>query len=204
MPPEPIADASQLRSEQEFLLDLSFQLSEIYRRPESSVMAVVIPQVHMMVGGTSEPAYHITISALQCEVAPTKNKRSTHLLQEFMRDLLHIDPKRGVIRFEGLPYANFATNGVTAQQDIEEKEQLQNGEENGGFRAMSRQSRRGKNYFSDRAKTPNPFRSMTPSHFRSSTRDTLRSTPTDTSGPETKRPKHRKSFLSFFRKTSST
>ena len=166
-------------------------------------MATVTPQVHMIVGGTREPAYHITIYALRSEIAPTKNKRSTYLLQEFMHDMLKIAPKRGVIQFEGVADANLATNGVTVLQEIEEKEQLQSGEENVVLRAISRQSRRGKNYLSERTKTPLPFRSMTPSHLRASTRETVRSSPTDTIEPDKKRLRHRKSLLSFFRKASS-
>jgi hypothetical protein len=196
----------QLDSEQEFLLDLSFQLSEIYQRPESSIMVIVTPGVQMVIGGSSESAYQITITALQSEIASTKNKRITHLLQEFMSDTLRINAKRGVIRFEGFGEANLATNGVTMLQEIEEMERRQNSEHSEILRSISRQShRRGKKssrpIFTERGKTPGPStRAMAPSHLRYSNGEAVESRSTETAGPEEKTLKLRRSIMSFFRR----
>ena len=104
-------------------------------------MVMVSTEVAMLVGGNSEPAYHLTITALQAEIAPTKNKRSTHLIQDFMQESLVISPKRGVVRFEAVAEENLATNGMTALQEIEQLQRT-SVEEGGLHRAISRQSRR--------------------------------------------------------------
>ncbi len=107
-------------------------------------MAMITTDVQMLLGGNSEPAYHLTITALPSEIAATKNKRSTHLIQDFIQDTLQISPKRGVVRFDAVPEENLATNGVTALQEIEQLER-QSTDEDGMLRALSRQrSRRSK------------------------------------------------------------
>jgi hypothetical protein len=107
-------------------------------------MVMVNTETSMLLGGTSEPAYHLTITALELEIAPTMNKRSTYLIQDFIHDTLHIPPKRGVLRFEAVAEENLATNGMTALQEIEHLER-QPTEGDGFIRALSRQrSRRSK------------------------------------------------------------
>lgn len=195
----------QLEKEQEFLLDLSFQLSEIYQRPESSIMVMVLPEIPMLLGGCNESCYHLTITALPNEVAPTKNKRSTHLLQSFMRDTLNIDRSRGVVRFEAVPEENLATNGMTTLQEIEEMERTPE-DHDGVLRTISRQTNRmGKKsimpIFTERGKTPAPGSERTPSRVMfESPEETGGSKGSDFSagGPERKRVKRRKSILAFF------
>lgn len=202
----------QLEKEQEFLLDLSFQLSEIYQRPESSIMVMVLPEVPMLLGGCSESCYHLTITALPTEVAPTKNKRSTHLLQAFMRDTLNIDRNRGVVRFEAVPEESLATNGMTALQEIEELERTPE-DHDGVLRTISRQTNRiGKKsimpIFTERGKTPAPGE-RTPSRVQFSSEETAvskgsentgDSKDSELSGPERKKVKRRKSFMAFFKR----
>jgi hypothetical protein len=193
----------QLEKEQEFLLDLSFQLSEIYQRPESSIMVMVLPEIPMLLGGCSEAAYHLTITALPAEVAPTKNKRSTHLLQKFMRDTLNIDRSRGVLRFEAVAEENLATNGMTTLQEIEEMESSPEDHE-GVRRTISRQTTRiGRSImpiFTERGKTPAPPSETTPSRVQFSSDETNGSKGSEVSGPERKRIKRRKSIMAFFKK----
>jgi hypothetical protein len=194
----------QLEKEQEFLLDLSFQLSEIYQRPESSIMVMVLPEIPMLLGGCSESCYHLTITALPSEVAPTKNKRSTHLLQSFMRDTLNIDRSRGIVRFEAVPEENLATNGMTTLQEIEEMERTPEDTE-GVLRTISRQTTRmGKKsimpIFTERGRTPAPS-DRTPSRVQLNSDETGRSKGSEVSaGPERKRVKRRKSIMAFFMK----
>jgi hypothetical protein len=196
----------QLEKEQEFLLDLSFQLSEIYQRPESSIMVMVLPEIPMLLGGCNESCYHLTITALPSEVAPTKNKRSTHLLQSFMRDTLNIDRSRGIVRFEAVPEENLATNGMTTLQEIEEMERTPEDHE-GVLRTISRQTTRlGKKsilpIFTDRGKTPAPGSERTPSRVMfEDSEETVGSKGSEFSagGPERKRVKRRKSIMAFFK-----
>ncbi|OCT49744.1 Macrophage migration inhibitory factor family protein [Cladophialophora carrionii] len=191
--------------EKEFLIDLSFRLSEIYQRPASCVMAMVTTDVQMLLGGNSEPAYHLTITALPSEIAATKNKRSTHLIQDFIQDTLQIPPKRGVLRFDAVSEENLATNGMTALQEIEQLER-QSSDEDCMLRALSRQrSRRSKKSsapaFTERFRVGLPsIRSTTPSSQRFNTAETTQTKSTDAIGLGKKRVKKRQSILGFFRK----
>jgi len=172
---------------------------------------MVSPCVAMILGGNSEPAYHLTSTALQSDVAPTKNKRSTYLLQQFMLDTLHISGMRGVVRFEGIAEADLAIGGMTIQQEIEEMEQKHSNEDTGILRAISRQGdHKGKKatipIFTERGKTPVPSsRAITPSHLKShlklSSAASEETGSTDYPRPGRKRVKHAKSIMAFFRKT---
>ena len=177
----------QLEPEQSFLSDLSFQLSEIYQRPESSIMLTVSPKTSMVLGGTTEPAYHMSIAALSSEIAPTKNKRSTALIQDFMEECLGIASRRGVIRFEPVAEENLASNGMTALQEIEGLE-ARSSEDNGVIRGIVRnRSKKGKKEFNPVFTGP-----LTPP-------DTDAGGSTDASDQlGGKRMKRRKSILAFF------
>lgn len=170
-------------------------------------MAMASTDTSILLGGTSEPAYHLTITALPSEIAATKNKRSTHLIQDFVLDSLRIPPKRGVVRFDAVGEENLATNGVTALQEIEQLER-QSGDEDGLLRVVSRQrSRKTKRAtvpaLTERVRAGFPsFRASTPGnqyrHF--STIATVETKSTEASGPGRKRVKRRQSILAFFRK----
>ena len=149
--------SQKLEHEQPFLADLSFQLCEIYQRPESSVM-VILAQAPILLGGNAGPAYFITIKAVSSEIAPTKNKRSTVLIQTWILECLQIPLDRGVIRFEATAEENLATNGKTLLQEIEEMERRPN---EGGVILRTISRNRGKMgrkspvpIFNDRGKTP--------------------------------------------------
>ncbi|EXJ83672.1 hypothetical protein A1O1_07296 [Capronia coronata CBS 617.96] len=194
-----------VESEKEFLIDLSFRLSEIYQRPASCIMAMASTDISMLLGGNSDPAYHLTITALPSEIAATKNKRSTHLIQDFMLDTLQIPPKRGVVRFEAVAEENLATNGMTALQEIEQLER-QSTDGDGLLGVLSRQrSKRGKKSnvpaLTERVKAGFPsFRGSTPSHQYFNTIGTVETKSTEASGPGRKRVKRRQSILALFRK----
>ena len=168
-------------------------------------MVMVSTGIAMLLGGNSEPAYHLTITALPSEIAATKNKRSTHLIQDFMFDTLQITPKRGVVRFEPVAEENLATNGMTALQEIEQLER-QSTEEDSLLRALSRQrSRRSKKssaaVFTEKVRAGFPsLRAGTPSQQLFNTVGTAETKSTEASGPGRKRVKRRQSILAFFRK----
>ncbi|RMZ75638.1 hypothetical protein DV738_g5398, partial [Chaetothyriales sp. CBS 135597] len=199
-----------LESEQEFLIDFSFQLSEIYQRPVSCIMAMVSTDVAILISSSTEPAYMVTISALASEIAATKNKRSAHLIQDFMQGAVEISPRRGVVRFEAVPEKNLATNGVTALQEIEELERDSGYQDIGILRALSRQkSRRSKKSNrefaseTDRGKTPTPvLRAATPSFlpFGGANRTKESKSTDEPSAPGRKRVRRRtSSILALFR-----
>jgi hypothetical protein len=168
-------------------------------------MATVTTDVQMLLGGTSDPAYHLTITALPSEIAATKNKRSAHLVQEFVHDTLQIAPRRGVVHFEPVMEENLATNGMTALQEIEQLER-RSGDEAGMLRALSRQrSRRSKKSsvpaFTERLRGGLPsIRSATPSSLHFNVAETTQSKSTDAVPLTSKRIKKRQSILGFFRK----
>jgi Macrophage migration inhibitory factor (MIF) len=202
-----VANVYWVDAEQGFLFDLSFRLSEIYQRPASCIMVIVATETALLISGSSEPAYLITLSALPSEIAPTKNKRSAHLIQQFMEEAIQISPRRGVVRFEAVPEENLATDGVTALQEIERLER-NSSDEGGILRALSRQkSRRSKKPSipfptdHDPGKTSTPIpRACTPSNLPFSAEGTEDSKSTDASVPDRKRVKRRKNILTFFKK----
>lgn len=92
-------------------------------------------------GGTTEPAYLLTITALSTEIAPAKNMRATNRIQTFLATNIGVPQDRGVIKFQTINDQNFATNGMTITQEIEKAEQ-ESGEEKRGLSLRSRQSNR--------------------------------------------------------------
>ena len=171
-------------------------------------MVMVATEIAMLISSSSEPAYMVTVSALPYEIAATKNKRSAHLIQDFMEGAVQISPRRGIVRFEAVPEENLATNGITALQEIEELERHSTDEDGisrGLSRQRSRRSKKSSNPFSsdrDRGKTPTPIpRALTPSFLPFGTGRTKESKSTDASAPERKRIKRKSSsILAFFRR----
>jgi hypothetical protein len=168
-------------------------------------MTMVETDVHMILGGSIEPAYSMTICALPPEIAATKNKRSAYLIQHFMHDALKIEPKRGVIRYQAVAEENMATNGMTALQEIEQLErQSHDGE--AGFRALSRQkSRKGRrsSLLNAERKTPTPgLRATSPSITLAPHQGMMPSKESETLGMGRWKLKPRKSIFGFLRRSS--
>lgn len=171
-------------------------------------MVMVCTDNPMIVAGSSEPAYSMSIVALPSEIAATKNKRSAHLIQQFMQETLSVHPQRGIVRYEAVAEENLATNGVTALQEIEQLER-QSHEEESVFRTLSRQrSRRSKRTsvlnHSERGKTTTPHpRAASPSILPSETQDRRVSKSTGVSATGRWKMKHRKSIFGFFKRKST-
>ena len=87
----------------------------------------------LLLGGSFEPAYILTVTALPVQIQPTTNKRNAALIQSFMSDTLGVTPDRGIIRFQTIPEENMAISGRTILGEIERLEKQQ-AEENGGLR----------------------------------------------------------------------
>lgn len=170
------------------------------------VMATSQGAIHL--GGSSDPAYYFSISALHPDVAPTKNKRSTHLIQGFMLETLGISPSRGVVRFEGVAEENVAINGMTALQEIEATTRRLSSDNQGYRDVMRQRSRKSvKNAVHayverGRAWTPAPH-AASPSHWKSTSDETNGTKSTDPNEPQKKRLKHRRSIMAFFRGRNS-
>jgi hypothetical protein len=92
----------------------------------------------LLFGGSFDPAYIITITALPSQVQPITNKRNTMLLQRQLEESLGVSPSRGIIKFVGIVEENFAFNGKTVAGEIEELEREQTDELTEPIRSPSR------------------------------------------------------------------
>lgn len=169
-------------------------------------MVMVATDIPMVIAGSSEPAYHMTITALPPEIAITKNKRSVHLLQQFMQESLNVIPKRGVILYEAVSESNLATNGVTALQEMEVLDR-ESQDEVVGFRTLSRTKSRSKRsslqHPPERGKTPTSnLRTATHSVALKSAIASVATQSTKLSGSRKKTMKPRKSIFDIFRRRS--
>lgn len=70
-------------------------------------------------GYSQEPAYIMKITALKDHIASVTNMRNTVLVQGFIQDVFHIEPRRGVIIFNSIEDENFGYNGATAHGQFE-------------------------------------------------------------------------------------
>jgi len=131
-----------VKDEYTLVTDLSHHISTRYQRPESSIMISVQHSACLLLGGSFEPTYVLTITALPVQVQPTTNKRNTALIQNFMHESLGVPLERGIIKFVAIQEESLATNGMTILGEIERLERQQ-AEENGGLkRALTKSSRR--------------------------------------------------------------
>lgn len=117
-----LTNNTQIKDEYTVVTNLSQHLSERYHRPESSIMITVTHSACLMMGGSFEPAYILTISAIPIEVQPVTNKRNAYLMQHFVADTIHVPSSRGVVRFIEIAEERLATNGSTIAGDIERLE----------------------------------------------------------------------------------
>jgi hypothetical protein len=85
-------------------------------------MFSVVQSACLFFGGTFDPAYILTITAIPTQLQPVTNKRNAYLLEKVIEDELGITPSRGVIRFMPLPAENLALGGRTWEVDTAELE----------------------------------------------------------------------------------
>jgi Macrophage migration inhibitory factor (MIF) len=123
------ANKLQISDEYTFITDLSYHLSTRYQRPESSIVVTVAHSCCMLFGGNFDPAYTLTITALNAQLQPVTNKRNATLLAKAMEEGLGVAPNRGVIKFLAMPEDNLAIDGKTVTGEIEELEK-ENAEKN--------------------------------------------------------------------------
>lgn len=132
-----------IKDEYTLVTDLSHHLSTRYQRPESSIMITVNHSACLLLGGSFEPTYIITINALPTQLQPTTNKRNAALIQTFMAESIGVTPERGIVKFVPIAEEAFATNGMTMLGEIERLERQQVDENGGNLkRAMTKGSRK--------------------------------------------------------------
>ncbi|MBE7182178.1 MAG: hypothetical protein INR71_13415, partial [Terriglobus roseus] len=116
---------AQINDEYTLTTDLSYHLSTRYQRPESSVAVTINHSACLCLGGSFQPAYILTITALPSLIQPATNKRNAALMQSFMSDVLSVSPDRGIIRFTPIAEESMAINGRTILAEIEKLERTQ-------------------------------------------------------------------------------
>ncbi|KAI5867960.1 Tautomerase/MIF [Durotheca rogersii] len=113
------AARAQIKDEFSFITDLSYQLSNRYQRPMSSVAVELSHGRCLLFGGTFDPAYTLTIRALPALVQPATNRRNAALLQRHVHDALGVPPARGYLRFVPTPEHAVAVGGTTVAAQID-------------------------------------------------------------------------------------
>ncbi|KAL6822958.1 Tautomerase/MIF superfamily [Trichoderma sp. SZMC 28015] len=89
----------KIESEQQFLTVFSHHLAARYNRHPSSIVISLHHGQCLLFGGSMDPAYTLTITALASEVQPATNKRNTAVLQKHLEAVLRVPPDRGIVRF---------------------------------------------------------------------------------------------------------
>lgn len=112
----------QLEQEQTFLNDLLMTVSEIYHKPPTSIMITITTDAAIMIGGSIEPVYLLTVTALPSEIASVKNIRATMMIQDFLSDSLKVPASRGVVKFLPIREEDLGANGSTVRGDIDKLE----------------------------------------------------------------------------------
>lgn len=79
----------------------------------------------LLLGGSFEPTYILTINALPVQIQPTTNKRNAAMIQSFMTESIGVTPDRGIVKFIPIPEESLAMNGMTILGDIERLERQQ-------------------------------------------------------------------------------
>ncbi|KAF2849242.1 Tautomerase/MIF [Plenodomus tracheiphilus IPT5] len=132
-----------IKDEYTLVTDLSHHLSTRYQRPETSIMITVNHSACLLLGGSFEPTYILTINALPVQIQPTTNKRNAAMIQAFMAESIGVSPERGIIKFIPIPEESLAMNGMTILGEIERLER-QHAEETGSNvkRALTKASRK--------------------------------------------------------------
>lgn len=133
-----------IKDEYTLVTDLSHHLSTRYQRPEASIMITVNHSACLLLGGSFEPTYIMTINALPVQLQPTTNKRNAALIQTFMAESIGVMPDRGIVKFLPIPEESLAMNGMTILGEIERLER-QHAEETGTStikRAITKSSRK--------------------------------------------------------------
>lgn len=99
---------------------MSAFLAARYNRPESSIMLTANHSTCMLFGGSFEPTYLLTISAISEQIKPTMNRRNTALIQRFLAEELMVPSERGIIKFQAIPEENLANCGITLAAEIDQ------------------------------------------------------------------------------------
>ncbi|MCJ1283147.1 hypothetical protein MMC26_002474 [Xylographa opegraphella] len=108
-----------VEDEHSFMCEFSAHVAQRFQRSLDSVVLTLNHSACLIYGGTFDPAYILTITALPLYVQATTNKRNATLMQGFLAEILKVPEHRGIIRFVPVAEDNFATGGMTITSEIE-------------------------------------------------------------------------------------
>ncbi|MCJ1395472.1 hypothetical protein MMC18_008358 [Xylographa bjoerkii] len=108
-----------VEDEHNFMCEFSGHVAQRFQRSLDSVVLTLNHSACLIYGGTFDPAYILTITALPLYVQATTNKRNATLMQAFLAEILKVPEHRGVIRFVAVAEDNFATGGMTITSEVE-------------------------------------------------------------------------------------
>lgn len=119
--------SGQVKDEYTLVTELSRHLAKRYQKPDRSVMISVRHSACMLLGGSFEPSYLLTITALPVELQPTLNERNAFLVQCFMTESMGVPAERGIVEFAVYQEEGLAVNGTTILGEIERCERTKAG-----------------------------------------------------------------------------
>ncbi|KAK3391969.1 hypothetical protein B0T20DRAFT_69986 [Sordaria brevicollis] len=102
-----------------FITELSYHLSSRFQRPVSSIVVTLHHGACMLFGGTFDPAYVVSISALPSHLQPTTNKRNAALIQKHLEEAIGVSPSRGLLKFIPVAEDCLASGGITVSGEME-------------------------------------------------------------------------------------
>jgi len=108
-----------VEDEHNFMCEFSHHVAQRFQRSIDSVVLTLNHSACLIYGGTFDPAYILTITALPPYVQATTNKRNATLMQAFLAQILKVPEQRGIIRFVAVPEDNYATGGMTMTSEVE-------------------------------------------------------------------------------------
>ncbi len=100
---------SQIDNEQQLLSNISSQLSQLTRKPESYVMTLIQKNIPMFFGGTDEPSCFVEVKSIGGIEPKTMSKQ----ICDTISANLNIPPSRIYINFEDVPASNWGFNSMT-------------------------------------------------------------------------------------------
>jgi hypothetical protein len=110
----------QIKDEFTLITSLSAELSARYHRTDSSIMVTLTHSSCLMIGGSFDPAYILTISTIPEYVRNNMNEYNTFMIQKFMSEILSVPAARGIIRYLAIPEDMLGTRGTTIRGHMTE------------------------------------------------------------------------------------
>jgi hypothetical protein len=105
-------------------------IAKRYHQSEDSVIVTLDHSACMVMGGTFEGTYILTITSV-AQISPTINKHNAALITDWFKKNLGVSGNRGVVRFLEAGFANYATCGETMLSLMEKEEDMRTGTTSG-------------------------------------------------------------------------